>query len=64
VVAAHVSVERRLRVFGFRPWIGLRARNLFNRAAPSDVQNHVTSPRFGEFFDSAPREFRINLRVR
>ena len=41
--------------------VGLGVYNLFNNSNPRDVQNDVDSPRFGEFFNSAPRTFRGKL---
>lgn len=45
--------EKRLRAR-----VGMGVFNLFNHFNPRDVQNNLTSARFGEFFNSAWREYR------
>ncbi len=39
----------------YRVRVGVRVLNLFDRFNPRDVQNNVSSPRFGEFFNSRDR---------
>jgi hypothetical protein len=41
-----------------RARVGMGVFNLFNHFNPRDVQNNLTSARFGEFFNSAWREYR------
>ena len=38
--------------------VGAGAFNLLNHFNPRDVQNNLASPQFGEFFNSAWREYR------
>lgn len=61
-VRTELGLEHRF-VFGrLRPWIGVRVDNAFNAWLPSDVQANVTSPAFGEFYNSEYRQFRIQFR--
>jgi hypothetical protein len=57
-----LGVERRVRIFSFEPWIGVRATNAFNAFLPVDVQANTDSPAFGTFYDSEYRQFRIQVR--
>jgi hypothetical protein len=59
---AELGVERRFRIFGFEPWIGVRATNAFNAFLPVDVQANIGSPAFGTFYNSEYRQFRIQVR--
>lgn len=59
---AELGIERRVRIFGFEPWIGVRATNAFNAFLPVDVQANVESPAFGTFYNSEYRQFRIQVR--
>ena len=58
-----VSVERRLRLFGWQPWIGFRVYNLLNIYAPADVRTNVTSPSFGDFYNQTIRRAALILRI-
>jgi hypothetical protein len=55
------SVERRLRVGRFEPWIGLVFVNALNTFNPVDVQRNVASPAFGYFYSSPIRQVRITV---
>jgi len=57
-----LGVERRVRIFSFEPWIGVRATNAFNAFLPVDVQANIDSPAFGTFYNSEYRQFRIQVR--
>jgi len=57
-----LGVERRFRIFGREPWIGLRAENAFDAFLPTDVQANIGSPNFGRFYNSEYRQFRIQFR--
>jgi hypothetical protein len=57
-----LGVERRFRIFGREPWIGVRAENAFDTFLPTDVQANRSSPNFGRFYNSEYRQFRIQFR--
>jgi hypothetical protein len=57
-----LGIERRFRVFGLEPWIGVRATNALNAFLPVDVQANIDSPAFGTFYNSEYRQFRIQVR--
>jgi TonB-dependent receptor-like protein/carboxypeptidase family protein len=56
------GVEHRFKIRKLRPWIGVRADNLFSTFLPSDVQANISSPAFGTFYNSEYRQFRIQIR--
>ena len=55
-------VERRVNLFGFSPWIGIRAYNALDAFNPVDVQANVTATDFGQFYNAQPRRVRLQLR--
>ena len=57
-----IGVEHRFRVFGLKPWIGVRAYNAFDAFLPVDVQNNLNSPLFGTFYNSEYRQLRLQFR--
>ena len=57
------AVERKITLFSWRPWIGLRVSNAFNSFAPSEVQQNLASPLFGGFYNSIPRRAGIIVRI-
>ena len=61
-VRLELGVEHRVRLFRFRPWIGVRATNALNTWLPTDVQANLASPAFGTFYNSEFRQFRIQVR--
>jgi hypothetical protein len=61
-IRVELGVERRFRIFGREPWIGVRAENAFSAFLPADVQANISSPNFGRFYNSEYRQFRIQFR--
>jgi len=57
-----LGVEHRVKLFKYRPWVGVRADNALNAWLPSDVQANIASPAFGTFYNSEYRQFRIQVR--
>jgi len=57
-----LGVERRFRIFGFQPWIGVRMTNVLGTFLPNDVQHNTGSPSFGTFFNPEPRRLRGSVR--
>ena len=57
-----LGIDRRLRLFKWRPWIGVRADNALNAFLPADVQANVSSPAFGTFYNSDIRQLRLKVR--
>jgi hypothetical protein len=57
-----LGAERRVKVFGLHPWIGLRVDNAFNAWLPLDVQSNVTSPAYGTFYNNEYRQYRVQVR--
>jgi hypothetical protein len=57
-----LGVEHRFRILKFQPWIGVRAYNALNAFLPTDVQSNISSPRFGDFYNSEYRQFRLQVR--
>jgi hypothetical protein len=57
-----LGVERRFKIFGFQPWIGVRLTNALGTFLPDDVQNNTGSPYFGTFFNPEPRRLRGQVR--
>jgi hypothetical protein len=56
-----LSVERRLKIKKFQPWVGAAFINPLNLALPVDVQRNITSPAFGSFYRAAFRQIRITV---
>jgi hypothetical protein len=64
VARADLSIEYGFHVRGWRPWVGLRAYNAFNRFRPRDVQANTGAPDFGVFYNNdLPRSLRVSLRL-
>jgi hypothetical protein len=57
-----LGVERRLKIFRFRPWFGVRVTNVLRQYLPDEVQNNTGSPFFGTFYNSEPRRARVQVR--
>jgi hypothetical protein len=57
-----VGVEHRFKIHKLQPWIGIRAYNALNAFLPADVQNNITSPAFGSFYNSQFRQYRLQVR--
>jgi hypothetical protein len=58
-VRLQIGVERRTRILKWDPWIGVRVDNPTNAFLPADVQNNISSPAFGSFYNSPYRRLRI-----
>jgi TonB dependent receptor len=57
-----LGIEHRFKIFSLRPWIGIRAYNAFDAFLPTDVQNNLSSPLFGTFYNSEYRQLRLQVR--
>jgi hypothetical protein len=57
-----LGVERRVRIFKWEPWIGVRAYNALDAFLPTDVQANLGSPAFGSFYNSEYRQIRLQVR--
>jgi hypothetical protein len=57
-----LGLERRFKIFGHQPWIGVRADNALNSFLPADVQANITSPAYQTFYNSEYRVFRLQIR--
>jgi hypothetical protein len=57
-----LGVDRRIRIFNLRPWVGVRIDNALNAFLPADVQANISSPAFRTFYNSELRQFRIQFR--
>lgn len=63
VARLDIAAERQIPLGKWRPWLGVRVLNVLDRFEPRDVQNHLRSPRFGEFFNADPIRARVTVRV-
>jgi hypothetical protein len=61
-VMLDLDVEHRFTFLKFKPWIGIRAYNALNRFSPTEVQNNLSSPAFGSFYNSYGRQLRLQVR--
>jgi hypothetical protein len=57
-----LGIEHRFKIFKLQPWIGVRAYNAFNAFLPMDVQNNLSSPLFGTYYNSEYRQLRLQVR--
>jgi hypothetical protein len=57
-----LGVERRIKLFGLQPWVGVRVSNVLRQSLPEEVQNNTGSPFFGGFYNSEPRRARVQVR--
>jgi TonB dependent receptor/Carboxypeptidase regulatory-like domain len=57
-----LGLERRIKVFRFQPWVGVRLNNVLGQSLPDEVQNNTGSPYFGGFYNSEPRRIRVAVR--
>ncbi len=57
-----LGIEHRFKIGRNRPWIGVRADNVFDSFLPADVQANITSPAFRTLYNSEYRQFRIQIR--
>ena len=58
-----VAAEHQITLGQWRPWLGVRVLNVFDRLEPRDVQNVLGSSRFGQFFNSDPLQLRVTVRL-
>src|SRR5580765_6703035 len=56
------GIERHVKIFKFRPWLGVRVWNALDSFLPVDVQSNLGSPNFGSFYNSEYPQIRIVLR--
>jgi len=61
-VRLDLGLEHRVTLGKYRPWIGVRVDNALNAFLPADVQANISSPAFGNFYNSEFRQFRIQVR--
>lgn len=61
-VMLDLDVEHRFTFIKGKPWIGVRAYNALNRFTPTEVQNNLSSPAFGSFYNSYGRQIRLQVR--
>ena len=57
-----LGLEHRFKIYKLRPWIGVRAYNAFNAFLPADVQANISSPAYGNFYNSQFRQYRLQVR--
>jgi hypothetical protein len=57
-----LGLDRRVTIAHANPWIGVRVANALAAFLPSDVQANITSPAFGQFYNSEYRQIRIHVR--
>jgi len=62
LVLLDLDLEHRFTFLKGRPWIGIRAYNALNRFTPTEVQNNLSSPTFGSFYNSYGRQLRLQVR--
>jgi TonB-dependent receptor-like protein len=60
---ADLGIERRFTGIKGRPWIGIRAYNAFDSFIPTDVQANLSSPAFGNFYNSQIQQIRLQIRL-
>jgi hypothetical protein len=56
------GLERHVKIFRFRPWIGVRVWNALDSFLPVDVQSNLGSANYGAFYNSEYPQIRIILR--
>ncbi len=56
------GIERKVKIFKFEPWIGVRVWNALDSFLPVDVQSNLGSPNFGTFYNSEYPQIRIVMR--
>jgi hypothetical protein len=61
-VRTEFGIDRQVTIKGAHPWIGARVTNALAAFLPSDVQNNISSPAFGSFYNSEYRQLRIHVR--
>src|SRR5262249_27850048 len=61
-VRTEIGVDRKVTLAHAHPWIGMRAANALAAFLPTDVQNNIGSPAFGQFYNSEYRQLPIHIR--
>ena len=56
------GLERKVKIFKFEPWIGVRVWNALDSFQPVDVQSNLGSSHFGTFYNSEYPQIRIIMR--
>lgn len=56
-----LDVQRRVRIFGLNPRVGLRVFHLFNNSLPRDVQRNIDSLSFRQFSNPIERTFGLTV---
>jgi hypothetical protein len=62
LVLLDLDVEHKFTFIKGKPWLGVRAFNALNRFTPTEVQNNLSSPLFGAFYNSYGRQIRFQVR--
>lgn len=57
-----IGFEHKFSNLKAKPWIGFRFYDALNSFNPMDVQNNISSPAFGSFYNSEIRQIRLQLR--
>ncbi|HEX4347629.1 MAG TPA: TonB-dependent receptor [Vicinamibacterales bacterium] len=57
-----IGAERRIKVIGLKPWVGIRIDNALNSWLPIDVQSNLSSPAYGTFYNNEYRRYLVQLR--
>lgn len=57
-----LGLEHKVKLFSLRPWVGVRVDNILNSFLPADVQANISSPNYGQFYNSEYRQVRIQFR--
>ncbi len=63
VAVVDLGVERQVKLFKWKPWIGVRAYNALNAFVPSEVQANLASSAFGSLYNTYHRQIRLQVRI-
>lgn len=63
VAVVDLGLERQIKLFKWKTWIGVRAYNALNAFVPGEVQANLASPAFGSFYDTFRRQIRLQVRI-
>ena len=63
VAVVDLGLERQVKLFKWKPWIGVRAYNALNAFVPGEVQANVASAAFGSLYNTYRRQIRLQVRV-
>jgi hypothetical protein len=56
-----LSVSRNVKIFRWKPRVGIQVNNLLNSFNPRDVQNNIQSPNYRVFYNTIPRSWGMIL---